>query len=243
MKEMRPDVGMWRLYKMGGITPAVTSMFNPRNAQQMAFIRQLLKDQRKHSLLDTSVHNLPLVVFDLETTGFTSSGGDEILSFGAVSMTGAEIEGKSYYSLVNPNRGIPEHIEKLTGITAAEADQAPDLIVVLREFFEFVGTRVLLAHGSAHDKAFLNAALWKTSKTSLTHRVIDSMMVAKWLIPGNREYSLDALLKKYDIPVLRRHHALDDAKMTAVLWQKLLGEIREMDVDTLGDLYNLLSKT
>ncbi|MFE6798865.1 exonuclease domain-containing protein [Paenibacillus chitinolyticus] len=241
MKESGPGGGLWRLYKMGGLTPAITSMFNPRNAQQMAFIRQLLKDQRRHSLLDTSLHNLKVVVFDLETTGF-SSAADEIISIGAVSMAGDKIEEESFYTLVNPNRPIPPHIEELTGIRTEEAAEAPDLITALREFFEFVGARVLLAHGSAHDKAFLNAALWKTSKISLSHRVLDSMMAAKWLMPRRKDYTLDSLLELYGIPVLRRHHALDDSLMTAELWKKLLEEIGEMGVDTLGDLYALLGK-
>ncbi len=38
---------MWSLYKMGGLTPAITSMFDMQSAQQMAFIRSIMKEQRK----------------------------------------------------------------------------------------------------------------------------------------------------------------------------------------------------
>jgi DNA polymerase-3 subunit epsilon len=234
---------MWHLYKMGGLTPAITSMFDPQSAQQMAFIRSLLKEQRKPSLYDIPLHNMELVIFDLETTGFSPYNGDEIISFGAVSMIGGEIQQDStFYSVVNPRRKIPPEIEELTGITNEEAEKAPDLIEVLRAFLEFVQQKVLVAHGTAHDKSFLNAALWKTSRVNLTHRVLDTMMIAKWLKPRRKHYGLDELLDAYGIEVTVRHHALEDAFMTARLWSKLMAEIKARNVDTLGDLYAQLSR-
>lgn len=242
MKDMRPAGRMWHLYKMGGLTPAITSMFDVQSAQQMAFIRSMLKEQRKNSLFDMPLHSMELVVFDLETTGFAPYNGDEIISFGAVSVVGGQImEDQIFYSVVNPKRKIPDDIIQLTGITNEMAADAPDLIQVLRDFLEFVGQKVLVAHATGHDKNFLNAALWRTSKVSLSHRVLDTMMIAKWLMPKRKDLSLDALLDAYEIPVTKRHHALEDSLMTAKLWSRFMEEIRSRDVDTLGDLYALLS--
>ena len=106
---------------------------------------------------------------------------------------------------------------------------------------DFINRRILLAHGSGHDKHFLNAALWKTSKTSLNHRLLDTMMIAKWLHPHSRSLSLDALLEYYDIACVNRHHALADSRMTAKLWSRQLNEILARGVYTLGDLYSRLS--
>jgi DNA polymerase-3 subunit epsilon len=242
MKDMRPAGRMWQLYKMGGITPAITSMFNAQSAQQMAFIRSILKEQRKNSLYDIPLHSMELVVFDLETTGFSPYNGDEIISFGGVSVVGGEVHhDQTYYSVVNPKRNISTEIEYLTGITNEMAANAPDLLLVLKEFFEFVGQKILVAHATGHDKNFLNAALWKTSKVSLSHRVIDTMMIAKWLMPRRKDYSLDALLTEYGIDITKRHHALEDSLMTAKLWSSFMEEIKSRNVDTLGDLYTLLS--
>jgi DNA polymerase-3 subunit epsilon len=242
LKDMRPAGRMWHLYKMGGLTPALTSMFNAQSAQQMAFIRSMLKEQRKNSLYEIPLHNMELVVFDLETTGFSPYNGDEIISFGAVSVVGGEVQyDQTYYSVVNPKRKIPDNIVQLTGITNEMASSAPDVLDVLRGFLEFVQQKVLIAHGTAHDKNFLNAALWKTSKVSLSHRVIDTMMIAKWLMPGKKGYDLDSLLDAFDIDVTIRHHALEDSLMTAKLWSRFMEEIRARKVDTLGDLYALLS--
>lgn len=242
MKDMNPAGRMWQLYKMGGITPAITSMFNAQSAQQMAFIRSVMKEQRKNSLFDVTLSNMESVVFDLETTGFSPYNGDEIISIGAVVMVGGEVkEEDTFHSIVNPKRAIPENIEQLTGITNDMAADAPDLIDALRNFLEFVQQRVLIAHGSGHDKHFLNSALWRTSKVNLSHRLLDTMMVAKWLHPKQPNYGLDSLLKSYEVPITKRHDALEDSLMTARLWSKMVDTIKARDISTLGDLYAHLS--
>lgn len=243
MKEQKGVGRMWNLYKMGGFTPAIASMLGSQNAQQMAFIRSVNKEQRKQSLLETPLRELEIVIFDLETTGFYPNNGDEIISFGAVLMKGLELhEDKSFYSLVNPKRKIPKSIVELTGITNEMAEDAPDLMQVLHDFMEFVGRRLLVAHASGHDKQFLNAALWRTSKVNLNHRVLDTMMVAKWLEPKRDSYALDDLLESCDIEITNRHHALEDSLMTAKLWKNYLTRILEKNITTLGDLYAYLSK-
>ncbi|OUM94454.1 MAG: DNA polymerase III subunit epsilon [Thermobacillus sp. ZCTH02-B1] len=244
MKDGGRGVGRaWTLYKMGGLTPAIASMFGAPGAQQMAFIRQAVREQRKRSALDQPLMELETVVFDLETTGFHAEHGDEILSIGAVRMRGPELfESQPFYRIVNPRRRIPRHIVELTGITNEMAEQGADLVQALSDFLAFVGRRVLIAHASGHDKQFLNAALWRTSKVRLTHRVLDTMMVAKWLEPDRDSYGLDELLESNGVPVTRRHHALEDAIMTAKLWQRYLQRIAARNIETLGDLYAYLSR-
>ncbi|MDF2922837.1 MAG: polymerase epsilon subunit [Paenibacillaceae bacterium] len=241
MKDPGPAGRMWQLYKMGGLTPAITSMFDARNAQQMAFIRSVMKEQRKNSLYDVQLDNMEAVVFDLETTGFSPYNGDEILSIGAILVKGGEICEERFYTLVNPKRNVPDEIVALTGITNDMVAQAPDLINGLREFLEFVHQRVLIAHGSGHDKHFLNSALWKTSKVNLSHRMLDTMMIGMWLHPKRGRYDLDSMLEMYDVEVLQRHHALDDSIMTANLWSKMLKDIQDKEITNLGDLYAHLS--
>ncbi|CAM4308794.1 3'-5' exonuclease [Paenibacillus tarimensis] len=243
MKEHKGVGRMWHLYKMGGLTPAIASMLGAQNAQQMAFIRSMTKEQRKQSVLDQPLRELEVVVFDLETTGFYPYNGDEILSVGGVLMRGLEImESRSFYSLVNPGRRVPRHITELTGITNEMTGSAPELMQVLHDFMEFAGKRVLLAHGSGHDKQFLNAALWRTSRVNLTHRVLDTMMVAKWLEPKRVSYGLDELLEDYGIKITQRHHALEDSFMTAKLWQSFLRQMLARNITTLDDMYAYLSK-
>ncbi|WP_276352719.1 exonuclease domain-containing protein [Cohnella caldifontis] len=246
MKEPKgnnPMGRMWHLYKMGGITPALASMMGSSNAQQMAFIRSISREQRKESTLDTPLSEMEAVVFDLETTGFYPYGGDEIISVGGVRIRGGEFEeAEPFYRLVNPKRRIPKHIVELTGITNEMAEKGGELMQVLHDFLDFTGRRVLIAHASGHDKQFLNSALWRTSKIHLTHRVLDTMMIAKWLDPKRGEYDLDSLLESGGIEITERHHALHDAVMTAKLYFSFLKRILGRQILSLGDLYAYLSR-
>lgn len=244
MKEPNGVGRMWSLYKMGGFTPAIASMLGSQHAQQMAQIRNMNREQRRTSLLDAPLAELNIVVFDLETTGFQPNNGDEIISFGAVSVRNGEVvEEETYYSLVNAKRSIPQKIIELTGISDEMIEHAPDLIKVLSDFMSFVGKRVLVAHASGHDKQFLNQALWRTSKTYLNHRIIDTMMLAKWLEPGLEQYDLDTLLQRNGISIENRHHALSDSIMTAKLWSVYMKKVaNKKSIITLGDLYAYLSQ-
>ena len=66
-------------------------------------------------------------------------------------------------------------------------------------------------------------------------------MIAKCLMPKRQNYSLDSLLDEYEIEIDGRHHALQDSLMTAKLWSRFMEEIKSREIDTLGDLYALLS--
>lgn len=248
MKEPNKGGGFWNNLRHGGMPSAIASMKGgesaQQTAQQMAFIRSLMREKRRPEVLHTPLSKLETVIFDLETTGFSHQHGDEIMSFGAIKVVGEEIkEDECFYTLVNCQTAIPDDITKLTGITEEMTRVAPSLMDGLHNFMSFVGQSVLVAHASSHDKAFLNTALWKTSKVQLTHRVLDTMMLARWLEPQRSNYTLDELLAVHGIPINGRHHALEDAKMTAQLWVSYLREISERgQVETLGDLYAYLSR-
>ncbi|WP_044477824.1 exonuclease domain-containing protein [Paenibacillus antibioticophila] len=243
MKEpMKGNGGFWEALRGGG-TPRLGSMLGAPSAQQIAFVRSLTKGQRRPETLHIPLHQLKTAVFDLETTGFHYHYGDEIISFGAVKVDGNQPSGEEFYSLCKPACSIPERIVELTGITQEMVLEAPSLLQTLRDFMSFVDDRVLIAHGSAHDKAFLDVALWKTTKAHLGHRVLDTMMIAQKLEPERKLSSLDDWLRVYEVPLLRRHHALEDSRMTSGLWISMIEKLRERGIVTLGDLYVFLSKT
>ncbi|CAI6027182.1 3'-5' exonuclease DinG [Paenibacillus sp. JJ-100] len=238
----RGSTGFWNSLRHGGVPSAIASIMGAPTAQHMAFIRSMMREQRRPEVLHTPLGELDVVVFDLETTGFAPQHGDEILSFGAVRIRGGVLlEEEEFYTVVQSKREVPKHITELTGITQQMTEEAPTLLKGLHDFMSFVGGSVLVAHGSAHDRAFLNAALWRTSKVRLTHRLIDTMMIARWIEPTRAGYGLDELLESRGIPIYGRHHALEDAKMTAHLWCSYLKDMQSKNVETLGDLYARLS--
>jgi DNA polymerase III subunit epsilon len=228
---------------MGGLTPALSSLLDAESAHQIAYLRALLKDKKEQASLQTPLKKLQTVVFDLETTGFSPEHGDEIISVGAIALDGDRIvEEETFYSLVKPSQPIPPAIEELTSISNEMVEDAPDISQVLIRFFRFVKQRVLIAHGSGHDKKFLNAALRKSSGSSLSHRLLDTMMLGSKLFPDQRHYTLDEWLAFYSLDNIGRHHALNDSIMTGRLWLTLLQDHRLEQLETLGDLYEFLGR-
>jgi DNA polymerase-3 subunit epsilon len=214
-------------------------MTGSQNAQAMAYIRHQLRTGRTLHIMDEPLEELEYVVFDLETTGFDPAS-DEILSIGAVRMRGAEVlPDQSFYRLVRTSRQIPPVVQALTGITEQMASSdGVQLIDALHDFLAFTGSRLLIAHASGHDKPFLTTALWRTSRAQWTHRILDTLLIARWLTPGAHDgYPLDRLLAEAQIPVSTRHHALQDAIMTGKLWGFYQRQMKARHVTTLADLY------
>ncbi len=243
MKEESAWNKIRRLYKNEGVPSGFSTMANMGSAQQVAFVRSLMKGQREQQELDMDLADLEYVVFDLETTGF-SPEYDEIISIGAVRCKGMQmIHDESFYTLVKPKKGIPPIVSDLTGISDESVQKAPSLQDAIRSFLQFIHGKILIVHGIGHDRAFLNQALWKIYRVRLSHRFLDTMIIARWLLPQeNTAFDLDSLLAVYRIPVTIRHHALEDAKMTAELWSKMAAQSILRNVRTLNELYAHLSR-
>ena len=93
------------------------------------------------------------VVFDLETTGF-SSAKDKIIEIGAVKVENGEITDK-YSTFVNPKIPIPFRITQLTSITDEMVMESPEIETILPQFLKFVGDAVLVAHNASFDVSFI----------------------------------------------------------------------------------------
>ena len=99
-----------------------------QNAQQMAYLRNLEKEMNQQYVLDVPLMDLKVVVFDIETTGFSPEKGDTIISLGAIKMRGDQIiEDEVFYSLIHTDQKIPDVIVQLTGITNEQVSNADTL--------------------------------------------------------------------------------------------------------------------
>lgn len=207
--------------------------------QAQAFLRHLLKEARREEAWDAPLAETRFVVIDTETTGFQPKT-DAIISVGAVEMSGDRVNmEQTFHSYLYPDpfQPVPKAIVELTGIRDEDLASAPRLEEVLHDLLHFLKDSVLVMHHADHDVQFLNAGLQRTSGLQLTHRVLDTCDVANWLYACPASVSLDDLLLQHGIPVEGRHTALGDAKMTASLWQKMLNEIQQRNICTVGELF------
>lgn len=195
-------------------------------------LKQLVEHSRNQSFSD------PYVVFDLETTGF-SAEKNKIIEIGAVRVENGKIVDR-FSTFVNPKHPIPFEIEKLTGINDTMVLHAPQIDEALPKFLDFCKDAVLVAHNASFDTGFIayNARL-----LGLTYlpTVLDTVSLARLLLPNLNRYKLDTVAKALGISLENHHRAVDDAEATAGIFLKFVRMLQEREIETLDQL-NALSK-
>ncbi|MGT2614528.1 PolC-type DNA polymerase III [Clostridium perfringens] len=178
------------------------------------------------------------VVFDIETTGF-SSKNDKVIEIGAVKLKDGEIV-DSFSTFVDPKVNIPYKITELTSITQNMVNGQPTIDEVLPKFMEFAGDSVLVAHNAAFDVGFIKKNLMDMGKT-LKNPVMDTVPLARYLYPDLKKVKLNLVAKHLGISLENHHRAVDDAKATAEIlkfsFKKMKEEMDIHDVKTLNEKY------
>ncbi len=169
------------------------------------------------------------VVFDLETTGLSPWGGDEIIEIGAMKIFGNEIdEANFFHSLVNPKRLIPAEASRVNGITNEMVSGAPHLEEVLPKFLDYIGDAWLVAQNAKFDMAFVMKSLVQYKYTR-NMEVYDTMIFSRRAYPTETSHNLDIISKRLGLEIIEseRHRSIGDVKLTAKAFVKLK--------DMLGD--------
>ncbi|WP_397538698.1 exonuclease domain-containing protein [Rummeliibacillus pycnus] len=214
-----------------------------QNAQQIAFLRGLQKEMQSEEALTIPLSKLNVVVFDIETTGFFPEKGDEILSIGAIKMSGSSIHREEiFYSLMHVEKEIPQGIVQLTGIQNDEIKNAPAASEVLIDFMRFVKESSLVAHHANHERSFMQYAINRLFKMPFKHRIIDTAFLFKIVERNLGIVKLEDFCTQNDIPIVNRHNALGDAILTAELWSLYIERARNIGCDTLQDVYDRFSR-
>lgn len=185
------------------------------------------------------VTNQMLVVFDIETTGF-SSRNDRMLEIAAVKFRGKTVV-ETMCELIDPNTRIPTVATSIHGITDAQVKGKKRADKVLFAFTEFIGGCVLLAHNASFDVRFVKAEAERHSVKMNGNRVIDTMRLARKWFPDAKSYSLKKLSTDLGIPTSGHHRALADAHMTRELFLRGLDTMRPGA--TIHDLEKLDGRT
>ena len=160
---------------------------------------------------------------DLETTGLDPAR-DRVIEVGAVAFTPDRV-GATMERLVDPGRAVPETVLRLTGIRQEELRGAASADSALRELSEFLRGRQPVGHGARLDVDFLTAAgLWDPAL-----EILDTLDVARILLPGAASHSLPLLAVELGFSQPRPHRALDDADATRQLLLRLRDEAASLD--------------
>ncbi len=174
------------------------------------------------------------VVFDTETTGLNTQM-DKLIEISAVRVENGKIT-EAFDTFVDPAMPIPAKVVELTGINDGMVAGAPDPDMALKQFLEFAGDRVLVAH-NAHgfDIPILQAAA-RRAGVEFRNPYIDSLPMAQALYPGLGNYKLDTVNKYLELPKFNHHRAGDDAAALAAIFCKMLEDLAAKDIRRVEDV-------
>lgn len=173
------------------------------------------------------------VVFDLETTGF-SSQNDRIIEIGAVRVVdGKEVD--HFSEFVNPKRPIPFEIENLTHINDDMVKDAKTIEEILPQFMEFCKGSVMVAHNAEFDISFIEANCERLGIPT-DFSVIDTVELAHVLLPELGRFKLDTVCKHLKIKLANHHRAVDDAGATAKIFVRFIEMLEKKEIYNVDQL-------
>jgi DNA polymerase-3 subunit alpha (Gram-positive type) len=197
-------------------------------------LQDVAVNEKGQSLSDT------YVVFDLETTGF-SSVKDKIIEIGAVKVVNGKITDR-FSTFVNPKRPIPFKITQLTGINDQMVMEALDIEAVLPQFLEFVGDAVLVAHNAGFDVGFIEQNC-RYQDIVLDFTSVDTVAMARILLPTLSKFKLNVVANALHITLDNHHRAVDDAEATAEIFVKFIEMLKQRGIHTLEKLNQFGAKS
>lgn len=195
--------------------------------------RDIVVDSRGQNLLDS------YVVFDIETTGF-SSEKNNIIEIGAVRVVGGKVTDR-FSSYVNPREPIPLRIQSLTTISDDTVKDAPFIEEVLPKFMDFCKGSVLVAHNAGFDIGFIKENC-KRLGLDFDYTWADTVGMARVLMPRLARFTLDNVAKHLKVSLENHHRAVDDAEATARIFEKFIPMLQDQKVYDL-DALNVLGRS
>jgi DNA polymerase-3 subunit epsilon len=166
-----------------------------------------------------------------------------------MAMTGLRIHvGREFYRVVNPGVDVPALGVKIHKLRPDDVGRGMAPAQALKEFEEFSRGSVLVGHFMRVDLDLVTKEL-QTQPTRLAAPAVCTARVQQWIVrhraqgelAGHEAEQLDlaALAHLYHLEVREAHHALDDAYLTAQLWQRMLARLEALGVRRLRQLLKI----
>ena len=160
------------------------------------------------------------VVFDIETTGVGGADKEDIIEIAALKISGGTIVDK-FHSLVAFDQQTSNGAFHINKIAPSQLQDAPKINNVIKDFINFIGGYTLIGHNiSTFDIIYV---AHKAAKFNLTlqNNYIDTLNMAKFLMPDFSKYSLNVLSDYFDIDYTGAHRALQDCLIEYALYKKM----------------------
>ena len=189
------------------------------------------------------LRELAYTVFDTETTGLNPSGGDEIISIGAVRIVNGRLLRDEYFDqLVNPRRSMSRESVNVHGIRPEMLENQPTIEQVLPRFHRFAEGTILVAHNAAFDMKMLQIKEAATG-VRFINPVLDTLLLSAVVHPAHASHNLEDITDRMGISIVGRHTALGDAIATAEVFLKLISILAKNEIHSLKQAREASQKT
>ncbi|MGB7999170.1 MAG: 3'-5' exonuclease [Anaerobacillus sp.] len=169
------------------------------------------------------------IALDFETA---NSSRGSVCSIGLVEYENGQLV-REYYRLIKPKQNYFAGINiSIHGITAEDVADEPEFDVLWKEEIrELVEGKFLVAHNAQFDMSVLRAVLdqYNLPYPMLAYNCTVNISKKTWSLP---RYKLNVVSDYLGIE-LDHHHALDDARASALILLKAAEELRAVDVKDL----------
>lgn len=178
--------------------------------------------------IDISILPEQFIVIDLETTGLKAEQ-HEIIEIGAVRVNRDQSRHDTFQVFIKPTKKLPKKITKITGITQDVLDkEGVSLEQALNELQAFIGDHRVVFFNAEFDTAFLRKAAASCGLT-LKNPVSCALLMARRAWPRRKSYRLTELAKDGGISTAGAHRALDDCRMTIIVYGAAAAQLRRVD--------------
>ena len=151
----------------------------------------------------------PIAIVDVETTG--GNNRYNAITEIAIIITDGESIIDEFSTLINPNRRIPNNIQRLTGIDDGMVASAPYFEDVAEKIYKMFDGCYFMAHYAVFDFSFIKRQL-KHCGFDFKPRILCSVKMSRKLYPSEKGHSLQAIIQRHKISVHDRHRAYADTK-------------------------------
>ena len=111
------------------------------------------------------------ILFDTETTGLDPQRGDRVIEIACIELDRELPTGRTFHSLIDPDRDVPPESTRIHGITRADLDGKPRFADIADALLDFMGDLPLVAHNAPFDFGFVDMELVRLGLPKLAHGI------------------------------------------------------------------------
>lgn len=163
-----------------------------------------------------------MIVVDVETSGLAIRQGGRVIEVGAVAIENNMIT-QEFESLIDSGAEISYGAYRVHGISPEMLRGQPQPDEVWGSFHAFAGAADFVAHNAPFDSSFIRHESTSLG-IDLPNRWHCTLRLARQKLPQLANHKLDTVYRYLfgGLPEsVRRHRALDDARMAARIWLEL----------------------